>query len=116
MTGEISYQCSLKTCPDCGTVTEDTTSVCESCGFRYSRELSPEDMELLEKADRIHVRQLKGKTRLEMFYVQKDEGFVVADQKLREKINEMSLTFSGNIERIKNPKFIELIKKKGRFI
>jgi hypothetical protein len=34
---EISYQCALKKCPECGDVTESTTSVCENkeCDYQY---------------------------------------------------------------------------------
>jgi len=113
---EISYQCSLKTCPNCETVTEDTTSICPDCGLIYSRDLRPEDYELLEKADSIHIKSNEDKTELKMFFWQKDKGFVVAGQKALEKINEMTMSFDGHIERIKNPKFIALIRAKGKWL
>ena len=80
-------------------------------------DISPEDLELIEKADVIHIKQYKGQTELSLFFWQKNnDGFVVASERVRRKINEMKITFDGQIEIITNPKFIKLIKTKGKWV
>jgi len=110
--GEISYQCSLKTCPLCKVVTEDTTSVCD-CGFNFRTDLSESDYKLLRRAYQVEIRTFKTQVKLKLHFEKSKEDFTSALDKDIDKLSHVTWTLRGNLEDIKNPEFIQLIRAKG---
>jgi len=94
--GEISYQCSLKTCPLCKVVTEDTTSVCD-CGFNFRTDLSESDYKLLRRAYQVEIRTFKTQVKLKLHFEKSKEDFTSALDKDIDKLSHVTWTLRGNL-------------------